>query len=115
MKTSILIPILTMLFLASFISCQENAKVGKDSGVSADLVNNPISAENKKEKSELPVMEFEATSHDFGMIIKGEKVDWKFKFTNTGEADLIISDVSATCGCTVPKWPMEPVKPGKGG
>ena len=115
MKRRILIPFLTIVFLCSLLSCQQNAKDGEENSVSADLVNNPITADGEGEKSKLPVMEFETTSHDFGMIVKGEKVAWKFKFKNTGGSDLIISDASATCGCTVPKWPREPIKPGKGG
>jgi len=60
-------------------------------------------------------MEFETTSHDFGMIVKGEKVANTFKFKNTGGADLIITDATATCGCTVPKYSRKPIKPGQEG
>lgn len=38
-----------------------------------------------------------------------------FEFTNTGDADLIITNVQSTCGCTVPSKPTEPIKPGKTG
>jgi len=38
-----------------------------------------------------------------------------FTFTNTGDADLIISNASGSCGCTVPEYPKEPIKPGKTG
>lgn len=83
--------------------------------VSADLVTNPITASGKTAKSDLPVMEFESESHDFGLIVQGEQVSHTFKFTNTGGSDLIISSASATCGCTVPTWSKEPVKPGDSG
>lgn len=52
---------------------------------------------------------------DFGEITQGTKVEHTFKFTNTGTEVLRISNVAATCGCTVPKWPKEPVAPGKTG
>jgi hypothetical protein len=38
-----------------------------------------------------------------------------FEFTNTGDADLIITNVQSTCGCTVPSKPTEPIPPGKTG
>jgi len=49
---------------------------------------------------------------DFGDIIQGEKVEHTFRLENTGGAPLVISNVAATCGCTVPAWPKEPIAPG---
>ncbi len=62
-----------------------------------------------------PVMKFEFDSHDFGKATAGEKITYEFKFNNTGKSPLIISDAKASCGCTVPEWPKEPVMPGQGG
>jgi hypothetical protein len=62
-----------------------------------------------------PVMKFEFESHDFGKVKAGDKVTYEFKFTNTGPSPLIISTATASCGCTVPEWPKEPVQPGQGG
>jgi hypothetical protein len=60
-----------------------------------------------------PVITFESDSKDFGDIKQGDKVENVFKFENTGNQALIISNVAATCGCTVPSWPKEPIAPGK--
>ena|SRR5690606_21567581 len=60
-----------------------------------------------------PVITFEESSKDFGDIKQGEKVEHTFKLENTGNAPLVISNVAATCGCTVPSWPKEPIAPGK--
>ena len=62
-----------------------------------------------------PVMKFEVESHDFGKAKAGDKVTYEFAFTNTGKSPLIITNATASCGCTVPEWPKEPVMPGKGG
>jgi len=62
-----------------------------------------------------PVMKFEFDSHDFGKVKSGDKVTYDFKFTNTGKSPLIISEAHASCGCTVPEWPKEPIQPGQGG
>lgn len=60
-----------------------------------------------------PVITFKEKSIDFGDLTQGDKVSHTFQLTNTGTAPLIISNVAATCGCTVPSWPKEPIAPGK--
>lgn len=58
---------------------------------------------------------FAEESFNFGTVNAGEKVKHVFKFKNTGNEPLILSDVRTTCGCTVPTWPREPIAPGKSG
>ncbi len=58
---------------------------------------------------------FVKESFDFGQITDGEKVSYDFKFTNIGKSPLIITSATATCGCTVPDYPKEPVAPGAEG
>ena len=60
-----------------------------------------------------PVITFEETEYDFGTIKQGEVVDHTFKFTNTGKSPLIIESATASCGCTVPQPPTEPIAPGE--
>ena len=54
-------------------------------------------------------------SFDWGKLKEGDKMTHIFKFKNTGDNDLVITDAHGSCGCTVPEWPKEPIKPGKGG
>ncbi|WCT14117.1 DUF1573 domain-containing protein [Mucilaginibacter jinjuensis] len=61
---------------------------------------------------DLPVMKFERDTHDFGKIKGGDLVHYDFKFTNTGKSPLIITNATATCGCTKPEFPKTPVAPG---
>lgn len=63
----------------------------------------------------LPKFQFEKENHDFGTIEEGTIAKYDFEFTNTGEAPLIISNASGSCGCTVPEWPREPIAPGESG
>ncbi|HQV01208.1 MAG TPA: DUF1573 domain-containing protein, partial [Bacteroidia bacterium] len=65
--------------------------------------------------NQLPELDFEETRYHFGEVKQGEKINHTFKFTNTGNADLILATVSASCGCTVPEWNKEPIKPGEEG
>ena len=62
-----------------------------------------------------PVMTFDKTEHDFGIIEKESKVGYTFDFKNTGEADLIITNAIGSCGCTIPEYPKEAIKPGESG
>ena len=55
---------------------------------------------------------FKEKSVDFGDLTQGDKVSHTFELTNSGKSPLIISNVAATCGCTVPAWPKEPIAPG---
>jgi|YNPMSStandDraft_2_1061718.scaffolds.fasta_scaffold00472_7 hypothetical protein len=58
-----------------------------------------------------PQIQFEKETHDFGKIVQGDIVRYQFKFKNTGNKDLVISDVKASCGCTVTQFPKHPIKP----
>lgn len=59
---------------------------------------------------------FKETEHNFGKVkeVDGD-VTHEFKFTNTGDSDLLITNVQVTCGCTTPDWTKTPVEPGKEG
>jgi hypothetical protein len=60
-------------------------------------------------------LNFGETSFDFGQIDEGEKVSHVYKFENTGKEPLVISNAKGSCGCTVPKWPKNPIAPGEAG
>ena len=61
-------------------------------------------------------MKFEETRHDFGVFAQDTAVvSHDFVFTNVGKAPLIIHQASASCGCTVPEYTLEPVMPGEKG
>ncbi|MBL6662781.1 MAG: DUF1573 domain-containing protein [Flavobacteriales bacterium] len=83
--------------------------------LSSNLVMNDNTAESSSEKSGMPEFNFEKELHDFGQLVDGEKVSYSFKFTNSGDAPLIISNAKGSCGCTVPNWPRDPIAPGESG
>lgn len=62
-----------------------------------------------------PQIKFESEVIDYGEIAKGSNGVRQFKFTNTGDAPLVISRVYSSCGCTIPKKPEKPVAPGATG
>ena len=62
-----------------------------------------------------PIMSFEKSEIDYGNILQGSDGTRFFKFKNTGNQTLIIKQATGSCGCTVPKWPNEPIKSGQTG
>jgi hypothetical protein len=55
------------------------------------------------------------SAYNFGKVTDGEKVEYSYRFRNTGKHPLIVSSAVASCGCTVPEKPEEPIKPGETG
>ncbi|MGB7842837.1 MAG: DUF1573 domain-containing protein [Salinimicrobium sp.] len=64
---------------------------------------------------EVAKMEFKSDVIDYGEIEKGSDGVRVFEFTNTGNVALVITDVSSSCGCTIPEKPKDPILPGKTG
>lgn len=61
-------------------------------------------------------IKFDKTTLDFGTFPESSpKVTGVFKFTNTGDGPLIIHQAVASCGCTIPEYTKEPIKPGESG
>lgn len=58
-----------------------------------------------------PVMTFDVLEYNFGTIKQGDIVTREYKFKNTGKEPLIINNAVGSCGCTVPDYPHEPIKP----
>lgn len=120
---------ITLSFAFLFIlitSCKKEVSVANDESTVVDTSKNNIEKiieERQKQKAEkkipadgkYPVITFKETEFDFGDIKQGDKVEHTFEFTNTGEADLLISTARASCGCTVPEFTEEAIKPGKSG
>lgn len=96
------------IFTFSLTSCNNDR-------ISSDVIQNPNTANGKGDLSQLPSFKFVEESHDFGRILQGETVSFPFKFKNAGKSDLIISDVSTSCGCTIPSFPKAPIHPGQDG
>jgi hypothetical protein len=108
-RTFIIVTLFAALIFTSACSSDQN------SAISGDVINNPNTASGNGDRSILPAFVFQEEVHDFGKIIEGESVSFDFKFKNTGKSDLLISDVSTSCGCTVPIFTKEPIRAGQTG
>jgi hypothetical protein len=103
------------LFIAA---CKSNTESKDASSMTADseqtvTPKNENIAASSTNNGEVAAIKFKEDNFDFGTIKQGEKVKHTFEFTNTGKAPLIIQNASASCGCTVPDWPHDPIQPGE--
>ncbi len=98
----------------SFAACR-NANNQTSAAQSTVSVGNDTSKTAKVAPADAPVIVFERDIYDFGKIEQGEKVQHDFKLKNTGKTPLIVTNATATCGCTVPQKPGQPILPGKEG
>ena len=104
----------SLLFLSVTLSCNDAAqKVENDNNkLSTDLVKNNQSLKNDSKEINQPIVEILQSEYDFGIIKQGEKATHEYKIKNIGNSDLLITSAKGSCGCTVPEWPREPIKPG---
>ncbi|MDN3204882.1 DUF1573 domain-containing protein [Algoriphagus sediminis] len=77
----------------------------------------PVNAQASQpaDPSSLGQFEFSEMEYNFGTIQEGEVIEHIFNFTNNGQAPLVISNITASCGCTSPDWTKTPVNPGEDG
>lgn len=67
------------------------------------------------QETKKPEVVFDSLTYNYGVIEKGSSGESVFTFTNKSKTPLIVTNVRASCGCTVPSWTKEEIKPkGKG-
>ncbi|WP_457610261.1 DUF1573 domain-containing protein [Lutibacter sp.] len=102
---------ITIIYIAilslAVISCKENA-------TSKVKATNLETAKERDAKisSGSAIIEFDKPAFEFGTITEGDIVEGDFTIYNKGKVDLVITKAKASCGCTVPVWPKEAIKPG---
>ena len=101
---------LTVVFFVSLLT------IGVSAQSIADLPKNKSAntAQTVQSPSQDSII-FDKLEHDYGTIEKGGDGNCVFTFTNQGQKPLLLSNVRASCGCTVPQWPREPIAPGEQG
>lgn len=111
-RNRFLLPVILFCGLA-VVSCQS----GRGNGSFADSTGSdlPIALAVTGFGEQYPVFSVAETSYDFDTIHAGEVVTHAFRFRNTGSKPLIIRSATSTCGCTVPTFPRQPVRPGEEG
>lgn len=111
MKKYLFVAAAAGLFLGS---CQQETTEQHSDRLPASLVQNPFTADgtDTASLSQMPVLVFADTVHNFGKMKEGENASYDFRLRNEGKSPLIISTAEASCGCTVTSVPRDPVLPG---
>lgn len=108
---------LLLLLSTSFfaVSCGSGAQEGDQGNLdSTEAATIELSAESAVvDTANAPIVYQETDTYSFGEVKEGEKVSHEYAFTNTGKTPLIINSVRASCGCTTPYYPKQPIKPGE--
>lgn len=81
----------------------------RNSDHKAAIVNQQASAEGNNTTH----VQLIDSTHNFGRVTDGEHVVFNYRFRNSGDKPLIISSATASCGCTVPEKPEQPIAQGE--
>ena len=103
--------ILLSTFIAFLAACENADKKTAEATVPAttEQTTAPTAA------ADVTTVQWLDSAQNFGKVTDGEKVMITFHFKNTGTKPLVIANVQASCGCTVPSKPEEPIAPGAEG
>lgn len=104
--------VLIALALISLAACKEMDKKGA-----------PVEKMSKEEieKAATDTTNFttltwiDSTTQPLGKLKQGKEIEITWRFKNTGDKNLIIENVTASCGCTIPEKPEQPFAPGQEG
>jgi len=114
--------IFILVFLSSLLLLGACKKKEDANSEQHSAISNPVQIGNPETEKRVipkdgkyPQMTFASKEHDFGTIEADSKVNFSFKFKNTGQADLIITRAVGSCGCTIPEYPKDPIKVGESG
>ncbi|HVY76411.1 MAG TPA: DUF1573 domain-containing protein [Puia sp.] len=99
------IVLLSLLLLTLIVSCGQNDRKAQIAAMKLPKDSTQFTS----------ITWLDSTDRHFGSIPEGRKLDVTFRFKNSGDKPLIISQVRPSCGCTIAEQPDEPVLPGKEG
>jgi hypothetical protein len=100
------------LFAIVVFSCTSTDKPATKEEAARDSLNKVAMADTSNYTT---LQWVDSTTQDLGTIKEGSIVEISWKFKNTGDKPLIVSDARGTCGCTIADKPKEPIAPGQEG
>ncbi len=103
MKKNIFIISIAVLLFASCDVRNKNKKIDAKNTVPQVIIKDPTT------------VRLIDTTYDFGKVTDGEIVEYNFRFVNTGSKPLIVTNTTASCGCTIPQKPEKPIASGDTG
>jgi hypothetical protein len=101
MKKTLVIALALMLALGIF-SCRKKGEKYPDMKLDTAVF-----------KDTTQIAFIDSVKFNFDTINQGDKVEHNFRIKNVGDKNFIIANAFGSCGCTVPEYPKDPVKPGE--
>ena len=101
-KKNIFFVLLVVVVFASCDGIRRKNKIADDAGSQMEMA--------LKDSTTVQLID---SVYNFGNIKQGQSVSFNFKFKNTGKKALVVTNASASCGCTVPEKPQRPIMPGQ--
>ena len=103
--------IIFILLAAGFFAC----KSGDKETSKGQLTQEEKDKATKDSSNFTTIQWLDSTYKDLGKVKEGQIVEVSYRFKNSGDKNLVIANVTASCGCTVPEKPEKPFAPGKEG
>ncbi len=101
---------------AGFFACTSSDKKSSDVGNNPDSTMQAEKAEMMNDTANYTTLQWlDSTFLSMGTVNEGAQVEVSFRFKNTGNKPLVIANVTASCGCTIPETPQQPFAPGEEG
>jgi hypothetical protein len=109
-----------LVILTAVVAMAACKSADKKIGVSGTDTLNKITPEliekaQKDTANYTTIQWIDSTTRNLGNLKKDETVEVTFRFKNSGDKTLIIESVTASCGCTIPEKPEQPIAPGEEG
>jgi hypothetical protein len=111
MKSVFTTTLAVTLALISWQSCD----IRNEENKTANAPNNPVKKIDTSARAKPTTVRILDSLYDFKQVKEGEEVKFSFRFENTGTNPLVIEEAIASCGCTVPEKPEDPIMPGETG
>ncbi len=100
-----------LALLAILISCNNVRKTDQQAKITGTATDQTV----QQTTAPATTVQMLDSVYDFGSVTEGSMVEFNYRFKNTGNNPLIITNAVASCGCTVPEKPEQPVLPGEVG
>jgi hypothetical protein len=95
--------LLFLCLLSALYACK--AEKGKEKALAIPF----FQTQTPEQTNDFAAITFDKTEHFFGKTQVGSLIKCVFKFKNTSNVPLIISEVVPQCGCTTTSFPKQPI------
>lgn len=105
----------TLIILAAIISLAACKSTDKKVTPAGSMTKEDIEKAKNDSANFTSIQWLDSTTKNLGQLKKGQEIEISYRFKNSGDKNLVIEDVTAQCGCTIPEKPTQAFGPGEEG